>query len=72
MTQACAIGQTWLGGTGKGKNVTPTGSQGKFKFDGEISAFISGGGVNEVVGMTVSIAPSTPVEEDTTSASSLT
>lgn len=62
----------WFGGTGKGKNVTPTGSDGKFKFDGELSAFASGGGVNEPRGITISIAPSTPIEFDTTSTSSLT
>lgn len=51
----------WFGGTGTGKTVTPTGEHGKFEFDGQLSAFPVGGGVNEVVGMTVSIAPSTPI-----------
>ena len=37
------------------------GADGKFEFNGQISAFPVGGGVNEVVGMTLSIAPSTPI-----------
>lgn len=55
----------WLGGTeGTGGALTPTGSEGKFKFDGQISVYPTGGGVNEVVNMNISIAPSTPVELD--------
>ena len=37
------------------------GVNGKFEFKGQISAFPGGGGVNEVVSMTISIAPSTPI-----------
>ena len=37
------------------------GVDGKFEFNGQISAFPVGGGVNEVVSMTISIAPSTPI-----------
>lgn len=37
------------------------GTNGKFTFKGYLSARVSGGGVNEVVGMTVSIAPSTVI-----------
>ena len=37
------------------------GADGKFEFNGQISAFPVGGGVNEVVGMTISIAPSMPI-----------
>ena len=37
------------------------GVNGKFEFNGQISAYPVGGGVNEVVGMTISIAPSTPI-----------
>ena len=51
----------WFGGTVNGSDVTPTGSDGKFEFNGKLSVFPSGGGVNEVVGMTISIAPSTPI-----------
>lgn len=52
----------WFGGTESGGVVTPTGSDGKFEFKGQLSAFPVGGGVNEVVDMTVTIAPSTPIE----------
>lgn len=52
----------WFGGTEAGGIVTPTGSDGKFAFKGQLSAFPVGGGVNEVVDMTVTIAPSTPIE----------
>ena len=37
------------------------GANGKFEFDGYLSARVNGGGVNEVVGMTISIAPATPI-----------
>lgn len=52
----------WFGGTENAGVVTPTGSDGKYAFSGQISAFVVGKGVNEVVDMTVSIAPSTPIE----------
>lgn len=51
----------WFGGTESGEDVTPTGAEGKFKFKGQLSVFPVGGGVNEVVGMTITIAPSTPI-----------
>ena len=51
----------WLGGTEVSGVVTPTGSDGKFEFDGQLSVYVNGGGVNEVVNMTVSIAASTPI-----------
>ncbi len=51
----------WFGGTEEGNVVTPTGSDGKFSFKGQISAFPVGAGVNEVVDMSISIAPSTPI-----------
>lgn len=51
----------WFGGTESGGVLTPTGSDGKFEFEGQLSAFPVGGGVNEVVDMTVTIAPSTPI-----------
>lgn len=54
----------WFGGTESGDTVTPTGSDGKFKFNGQLSVFPVGGGVNEVVGMTITIAPSTPITLD--------
>lgn len=51
----------WFGGTEAANVLTPTGTDGKFEFKGQLSAFPVGGGVNEVVGMTVTIAPSTPI-----------
>ena len=51
----------WFGGTVSGSTVTPTGTDGKFEFKGQLSVFPTGGGVNEVVGMTITIAPSTPI-----------
>ena len=51
----------WFGGTEVGDTVTPTGSDGKFKFNGQLSVFPVGGGVNEVVDMTITIAPSAPI-----------
>ena len=51
----------WLGGTEAAGAVTPTGSDGKFEFKGQLSVYVNGGGVNEVVNMTVSIAASTPI-----------
>lgn len=58
----------WFGGTESGGVLTPTGSDGKFKFNGQLSVFPVGGGVNEVVDMTITIAPSTPItmDEETT------
>lgn len=51
----------WFGGTETGGVLTPTGSDGKFNFTGMLSVFVVGGGVNEVVDMTITIAPSTPI-----------
>lgn len=54
----------WFGGTGEAENLTPTGTDGKFKFDGQLTCYPTGGGVNEVVGLNISIAPSTPITLD--------
>lgn len=51
----------WLGGTESGGTITPDGSDGKFEFNGQLSVYVNGGGVNEVRNMTVSIAASTPI-----------
>lgn len=51
----------WLGGTESAGVATPTGSDGKFAFKGQLSVYVNGGGVNEVRKMTVSIAASTPI-----------
>ena len=51
----------WFGGTESAGGVTPTGTDGKFQFKGQLSAYPVGGGVNEVIDMNISIAPSTPI-----------
>lgn len=51
----------WFGGQKSGGTVTPDGSNGKFAFEGQLSVYPVGGGVNEVVDMNISIAPSTPI-----------
>jgi len=51
----------WFGATTSGSTDTPSGSDGKFSFKGQLSVYPSGGGVNEVVNMIVSIAPSTKI-----------
>lgn len=51
----------WFGGTEEAGVVTPTGTDGKFEFKGQLSAYPVGGGVNEVVDMNITIAPSTPI-----------
>lgn len=51
----------WFGGTESNGTLTPTGADGKFEFKGQLSVFPVGGGVNEVVDMTITIAPSTPI-----------
>lgn len=53
----------WFGGTESQGVVTPTGSEGKFTFKGDLRVYVNGGGVNEVVGMTITIAPSTDIVE---------
>lgn len=55
----------WFGGTVANGVATPTGSDGKYEFKGELTVFISGGGVNEVVDMTISIAPKTVIKPAT-------
>lgn len=53
----------WFGGTEEANVLTPTGSDGKFEFKGQLSVYPVGGGVNEVVDMNITIAPSTPITE---------
>ena len=52
----------WFGASTSNSVDTPDGSDGKFEFSGLLSVFVAGGGVNEVVNMTVSIAPSTKID----------
>ena len=56
----------WFGGTENvgGGLPTPTGSEGKFSFTGQLSVHGNGGSVNEARGMTISIAPSTVISEE--------
>lgn len=54
----------WLGGDEADGVVTPTGSNGKFNFQGQVSVRLNGAGTNSVVGMTISIAPSTPITKE--------
>ena len=54
-----------FGGTENGDTVTPNGSDGKFKFKGQLSVYTNGGGTNEVVEMTISIAASSAIVIDT-------
>lgn len=49
----------WFGASGEQGAEVPDGHNGKFSWTGDISAGISGGGVNEAVGMTVNCTPST-------------
>lgn len=53
----------WLGGSQavSASTPTPTGDDGKFQFDGQLSVRVLGKGVNEVREMQVSIAPSTDI-----------
>lgn len=51
----------WFGASGEQGAEVPDGHMGKFSWSGDISAGISGGGVNEAVGMTVNCTPSTVV-----------
>lgn len=51
----------WLGGSVSNGVATPTGDDGKFEFKGYLSVFPNGGGVNEVVEMTITIAPTTVI-----------
>lgn len=51
----------WFGGTGNPPTLTPTGSDGKFEFKGQLVVYPNGGGVNEVVNMTVTVAPSSVI-----------
>lgn len=56
----------WFGATGSAGSETPDGHMGKFSWIGDISAGISGGGVNEAVGMTINCTPATVIIFSTT------
>ena len=56
----------WFGASGEVGSEVPDGHYGKFTWTGELSAGVSGGGVNEAVGMTINATPSTVVVFSTT------
>ena len=45
-------------------NIIPNGKDGKFTFDGQLSLRVTGGGVNGVRGMSISIAPSSVIHSE--------
>lgn len=51
----------WFGASGTQGNEVPDGHLGKFEWTGDISAGINGGGVNEAVGMSITVTPSTVI-----------
>lgn len=53
----------WFGGTEGtgGADPTPTGANGKFAFEGMLSVFVAGAGVNAVRDMTITIAPTSVI-----------
>jgi len=55
----------WFGGDeGTDGTVTPTGDEGKFSFNGQLSVHPTGGAVNEVRGMKITIAPTSVITEE--------
>lgn len=52
----------WLGGQKEGSKVTPTGTYGKFTFEGQLAVWLEESEVDGVHNMRMSIAPSTPIE----------
>lgn len=55
----------WFGGTKSGTTVTPTGSAGKFIFDGYLHVHVLGKGVNEVAEFQIDIIPTTEMTLET-------
>ena len=53
----------WFGATVSSGVATPTGSEGKFAFSGQLDVYVNGKGTNEVRDMTITIAPSTAIVE---------
>lgn len=56
----------WFGASGAEGSEIPDGHMGKFSWTGDISAGISGGGVNEAVKMTVTCTPASVITYSTT------
>lgn len=55
----------WLGGDVNNGVATPTGDDGKYEFKAIPSVYVVGGGVNEVVDMTITLAPTTVITSGT-------
>ena len=53
----------WIGGSESEGTITPTGSEGKWDFDGYLSVTVKGADVNKVLEMTVSIAPASDIND---------
>ena len=51
----------WFGASGSAGSEVQDGHMGKFEWTGDISAGISGGGVNEAVGMIINCTPSSVI-----------
>ena len=51
----------WFGGTESQGVLTPSGSAGKFEFQGQLSVWVKGAGVSAAVDMGIGIAPSTKI-----------
>lgn len=51
----------WFGGTEAAGVTTPTGDDGKFAFDGQLTVRATGSGTNEARKMAISIMPSTAI-----------
>lgn len=56
----------WLGASITTTTTTPTGEDGKFDFDGQLSVRVIGKGVNEVREMQIDIAPTTDITQSAT------
>lgn len=51
----------WLGGDESPSGPVPTGVDGKWEWTGYLSVYLTGGGVNDVRGMSISIMPSSEI-----------
>ena len=51
----------WFGGTESQGTLTPSGDKGKFTFKGQLSVYVKGAGVDNVVEMAITVAASTKI-----------
>ena len=51
----------WFGGEMSGSTLVPDGSLGKFDFEGEMSVYVNGAGVNAIRTINITIAPTTKI-----------